>query len=90
MNYQVEGAFNEVALVSLLDMEPRKSGRIVEIRGGHRLAQRLEAMGIRPGVEIIKVSSQPMHGPIIIQVGNTQAALGCSMAARIMVMKKGD
>jgi ferrous iron transport protein A len=90
MNYRVEGALNKMALVSLLDMEPHRNGRIVEIRGGHRLAERLEAMGIRPGVEILKVTSQPMHGPIIIQVGNTQAALGCGMAARIMVMKKGD
>ncbi|MBN2534577.1 MAG: ferrous iron transport protein A [Spirochaetales bacterium] len=51
------------------------------------LMQRLEAMGIRPGIIITKISNHFLRGPVIIEVGRTQLAIGYGMAARILVDK---
>ena len=51
------------------------------------LMQRLEAMGIRPGVVLKKVSNQFLRGPVIIEIGKTQLAIGHGMAVKILVDK---
>ena len=68
-------------------MNQGESGVVVDIQGGYGLIRRLETLGIRPGVIITKVSSQFMRGPITIQVGNSQVALGFGMARKIIVEK---
>lgn len=73
-----------------MDVTQMKQGekiRVIGINGGHGVAVRLETLGIRPGVEITKVSSQLLRGPITIQAGNTQVAIGFGMAMKIMVEK---
>jgi len=72
-------------LVTLRQMQSRQSGRVVQIQGGHGLVNRLSALGIRPGKRITKVSSMLMRGPITIQLGNAQVAVGFGMANRIIV-----
>jgi Fe2+ transport system protein FeoA len=54
------------------------------------LMQRLEAMGIRPGVMIKKVSNHFLRGPVIIEIGKTQLAIGHGMAVKILVNKRKD
>jgi len=71
--------------VTLAQMPTGQSGVVVEIRGGHGLVSRLSALGIRPGKRITKVSSMLMRGPVAVQVGNTQLAIGFGMANRIIV-----
>ncbi len=66
-------------------MDKRESGVVHEILGGHNVTRRLEALGVRPGVAITKVSSQFMRGPITIQLGNTQIALGFGIARKVIV-----
>lgn len=46
---------------------------------------RLEAMGIRPGKRITKVSSMFGHGPVTISVDSMQIAIGFGMADKIIV-----
>ena len=75
---------------SVAQMESGQKGKIVEISGGVRLARRLEAMGIRKGKEIKKVSKQLMRGPILLQHGNTQTAIGSGMASKILVEIEGE
>ena len=72
-------------LVTLRQMQSRQSGKVVQIQGGFGLVNRLSALGIRPGKRITKVSSMLMRGPVTIQVGNTQVALGFGMANKIIV-----
>ena len=72
-------------LVTLRQMQSRQSGKVVEIQGGHGLINRLSALGIRPGKRITKVSAMLMRGPVTIQSGNTQVAVGFGMANRITV-----
>ena len=66
-------------------MESGQKGTIVDVLGGHRLRPRLEAMGVRPGKTITKVSGQAFRGPVTLKVGRTQIAIGFGMANKIIV-----
>ena len=72
-------------IMDLTRMNPGERGVIIEIQGGWGLLNRLETLGIRPNVEITKISSQLARGPVTVQVGNTQAALGFGMAMKVIV-----
>ena len=75
--------------VPLSQMQAGQSGIVVQIQGGRGLISRLSALGIRPGQRITKVSSMFMRGPVTIQVGNAQVAIGFGMANRI-IMELGE
>ena len=53
--------------------------------GGHGLARKLDAMGLRPGKQLRMVSSQFMRGPITVLLDGRQIALGRGIARRILV-----
>lgn len=74
-----------MATYSLTDMESGQKGKVVSIQGGQGLHARLDALGIRPGVSITKISGQIMRGPIIVRVGATRIAIGFGMARRVEV-----
>jgi len=71
--------------MDLTQMKVGQVGTVVEIQGGHGLTRRLQALGIRVGVRIIKVSSQIMRGPVTVQIGNSRVAIGFGMARKIIV-----
>lgn len=71
--------------VSLDQMQTGESGIVVQALGRRGLINRLSALGIRPGQKITKVSSMFMRGPVTIQVGNAQLAIGFGMAQKITV-----
>lgn len=71
--------------ITVAGMAVGQTGTIVQILGGHGLVRRLQALGIRPGKRITKVSSTFMRGPVTIQVDNAQIAIGFGMANRIIV-----
>ncbi|MFH1614617.1 MAG: FeoA family protein, partial [Planctomycetota bacterium] len=50
--------------ISLARMRAGQKGKIVRISGGYGIACRLEALGIRQGEEIKKISEQWMRGPV--------------------------
>ena len=76
--------------LSLVQMRPGQKGRIVEINGGYGMARKLEALGIRTGKEITKISEQLMRGPVLLQQDQTQAAMGFGMASRVLVEVNED
>jgi Fe2+ transport system protein FeoA len=45
----------------------------------------LEALGIRNGKKIKKLSSMFMRGPVTVQVGQTRISIGYGMASKIIV-----
>jgi len=75
--------------LSLAQMRAGQKGKIVEIDGGYGLARKLDALGIRVGKEITKISAQLMRGPVLLEQDNTQAALGFGMASRVLVELNG-
>ena len=72
--------------ITLARMRSGQSGTVISVQGGRGLADRLSAMGIRPGKRITKVSSMFLRGPVTVQVGLTQVAIGYGMARKIEVM----
>jgi len=72
-------------IMDVTRMMPGEEGIVVEILGGYGLSRRLETLGIRQDVRIVKVSAQLARGPVTIQVNNTQVALGFGMASKIIV-----
>jgi ferrous iron transport protein A len=71
--------------LTLVHMRNGQRGVVVEIKGGHGMVSRLSALGIRPGRKITKVSAMFMRGPVTIQVGNAEVAIGFGMARRVIV-----
>jgi len=71
--------------ISLARMQAGQSGKIIRVSGGHGLARRLEALGIREGGKIKKISDQWMKGPVLLQCGSSQVALGFGMASKVLV-----
>ena len=66
-------------------MRTGQSGKVVQILGGRAMIDRLSALGIRPGQRVTKVSSMLMRGPVTIQLGGAQVAIGFGMASKIIV-----
>ncbi|MDI6732210.1 MAG: FeoA family protein [Candidatus Margulisbacteria bacterium] len=74
--------------LSLDQMDSGQSGIVEAINGGQGTVRRLEALGLKVGKRITKISSMIMRGPITIRVGGTQIAIGCGLAEKIMVAIK--
>lgn len=72
-------------IISLAQMRSGQKGKIVEINSSAGLARKLDALGIRTGKEIIKISEQFMKGPVLLQQNRTQAAVGFGMASKVLV-----
>ena len=72
-------------VVTLAAMRPGQRGVVMDVRGGHRMTERLAALGVRPGKRISKVSSMLLGGPVTIEVDRAQVAIGHRTAGRILV-----
>lgn len=72
--------------LTLAQMRTGRTGTVVEVLGGHGLIRRLDALGIRPGKKVTKISSTLFHGPVILRVDSTDVAVGFGMARRIIVV----
>jgi len=70
---------------TLAEMKTGQTGTIVGVLGGHGLIRRLDALGIRPGKKVTKMSSALFQGPVTLRVNNTQVAVGFGMARKIIV-----
>ncbi|MFP3898946.1 MAG: ferrous iron transport protein A [Dehalococcoidia bacterium] len=71
--------------LTLAEMRTGQTGTVVGVAGGHGFARRLDALGIRPGQRVTKLSAALFRGPIIVKVGSAQLAIGFGMARRIVV-----
>ncbi|MDD5079744.1 MAG: FeoA family protein [Candidatus Omnitrophica bacterium] len=74
--------------IDLTQLQPRETGIVKEIQGGHGLVSKLQSMGLRPGKKVTKVSSHFWHGPQTLEIDNMQIAVGFGMAKRIFIEVK--
>ena len=72
-------------VVRVDQLKPGESGMVRSITGGRGIVRKLEAMGLRPGTTVTKVSTQFMAGPVTVLIGGRQMAMGRGIAARVMV-----
>jgi len=71
--------------LTLTEMKTGQTGIVIEVLGGYGLIRRLDALGIRPGRKVTKLSSTLFRGPVMLRVDNTQVAVGFGMARKIIV-----
>jgi ferrous iron transport protein A len=71
--------------ISLLQAKSGKLVRIVRLQGGAEFQRKLASLNIRPGKKIRKITRQPFRGPVVIEIDNTQIAIGMGMAMKIIV-----
>lgn len=70
--------------LDLTRLRDGESARVVGFRG-LEVGSRLEAMGMGLGAIIAKRSSSLRRGPIVIERGSSQVAIGYSMAQGVLV-----
>jgi len=71
--------------LTLSEMRTGQTGTVIGVLGGRGLIQRLDALGIRPGRKITKVSSALFRGPVMLRVNSAQVAVGYGMARKIII-----
>ena len=71
--------------ITLADLDSGQGGKVVAFECGHKMAHRLESMGIRVGAVITKLTGYSLRGPISVKIGNTCLALGHGIANKIIV-----
>jgi len=70
---------------TLFDLKSGKEATITKLKGGEEFRKKLASLNIRVGKTIRKVTAEPFHGPVVIEIGNTEATIGMEMAKKIVV-----
>ncbi len=71
--------------VSLLDLDPGDSGRVVNINAGWNGTKRLYEMGLNTGARFRVVKNDT--GPVIIALSGNKLAIGRGLAQKISVSR---
>ena len=71
--------------ISLTMLKTGQRGRMVELQGGPGMVNRLNSLGVIPGKHITKISSMLMRGPVTVQIGRAQVAMGFGIAGRVIL-----
>ncbi|HMK54270.1 MAG TPA: FeoA family protein [Methanobacteriaceae archaeon] len=72
-------------MITINQLENGEAGIINEIIGGHGFIKRLESLNLRKGKQVLKISSAPFKGPVVLEVEGCQIALGVGIASKILV-----
>jgi Fe2+ transport system protein FeoA len=78
----------ESKVVTAAQMITGQVGEVVDIEGGHMLHSRLEALGVRTGKRIRKVSAGFMRGPSVFEVDGCNIAIGFGMTTHILIVTR--
>lgn len=71
--------------INVTQLDNGKSAKVIEFDDNSEVISKLEAMGIIPGAVITKKSAIIAKGPIVIEKGLIQFAIGYDMARKIIV-----
>ncbi|MDV3427998.1 MAG: ferrous iron transport protein A [Bacillota bacterium] len=71
--------------IRLSELQCGNSAKVIKLQGNGVLMDKLKAMGIYAGTIIVKKSAIPAKGPIIVEKGAMQFALGYDIAKNILV-----
>ena len=63
----------------------KSKAKVINIRGGAGIRQRLSQMGIHPGDTITILRYGVLRGPILVEIHGSQVALGRGIASKIIV-----
>ncbi|MFK5926217.1 MAG: FeoA family protein [Desulfuromusa sp.] len=71
--------------MTLFDLKSGKKATIKGLEGGEEFRKKLASLNIRAGKIIRKITAEPLHGPVVIEIDNTKATIGMKMAKKIVV-----
>ena len=71
--------------MTLYDLPSGQEAIINLLEGGEEFRKKLASLNIRVGKTIRKITAEPLHGPVVIEIGNTEATIGMKMAKKIVV-----
>ena len=71
--------------LSLRDLANGEEGQITALPSSDGCAERLEALGLRAGKIVKKVSGMPFHGPVTLLLEGRQIAIGWRLSSGILV-----
>jgi DtxR family Mn-dependent transcriptional regulator len=74
-------------IVAVTSLRPNEKGKIVFVRGGGGVMQRLCDLGLTHGTTISLLREAPLHGPIEVCVRGCKLVIGRGIAEKIFVQK---
>lgn len=72
----------------LIEVEPNHVVRVIRF-DGEMLSRKLTQFGVYPGDTLRVLRRAPFKGPILVEVGGREVALGRGVAAKIVVEEAG-
>lgn len=72
-------------LQTVCDLFPGKSGEIVDIKGDHKVKQKLFDLGLTPGTTVQFVRTAPLGDPINIKVRGFNLGIRRDIAESIII-----
>ncbi len=72
-------------MISLAEMKVNETGVIVSLAEGDQFQSKMNSLNIRIGKKLKKVSNSILKGPVVIEMDNTQVAIGFGMAQKIFL-----
>lgn len=79
------GLVTSKSTINLTELETGRPAKVRKLQGSAAMTARLRSMGIHPGTFIIKKSAILAKGPIVVEKGTVQFAVGYDMAENILV-----
>lgn len=71
--------------IKLTQLKAGQAGKVLSVEGGCGVLRNIENIGIRPDKVVKKVSQQLAKGPVVVQIGKAQIAIGHGLAEKIWV-----
>ena len=71
--------------IKLISLKSGGKAIIKRLEDGEAFRKKLASLNIRVGKTIRKITEQPFHGPVVIEIDNTEATIGLNMAKKIIV-----
>lgn len=74
---------------TLNQLKQGEEAKVSKVLGGRGFNNKLNAIGLRSGKNIIKINNSFMGGPVTVKIDNSKVAIGSGMADRIFVEVDG-
>ncbi len=71
--------------ITVLDLNIGQKGKIIEIRGGRGVNQRLNDLGLTIGTEVTLLNKSPFTGPVLLLIRGSSLVLGRGIAGKIYI-----
>lgn len=69
------------------ELKDREEAVIIAVNGGAMFLRRMSSLNLREGKTVRKITSQPLRGPVIVEIDGRRYAIGKGMARKIVVRR---